>query len=60
MSSALETIRVVEMASYVTGSIAGVLFADLGADVIKKEGRGKGDPFRGCGEKLYAANFRRA
>ena len=57
MSGALEGIRVVEMASYVTGPFAGVLLADLGADVIKVEEPGKGDPFRGWGEKLYASNF---
>ena len=58
MSGTLEGIRVVEMASYVTGPFAGVLLADLGADVIKVEEPGKGDPFRGWGEKLYASNFR--
>jgi crotonobetainyl-CoA:carnitine CoA-transferase CaiB-like acyl-CoA transferase len=58
MGGALEGIRVVEMASYVTGPFAGVLLADLGADVIKVEEPGKGDPFRGWGDKLYAANFR--
>jgi len=41
MSGALEGIRVVEMASYVTGPFAGVLLADLGADVIKVEEPGK-------------------
>jgi crotonobetainyl-CoA:carnitine CoA-transferase CaiB-like acyl-CoA transferase len=58
MAGALEGIRVVEMANYVTGPFAGVLLADLGADVIKVEEPGKGDPFRGWGDKLYAANFR--
>ncbi|HWP56454.1 MAG TPA: CoA transferase [Candidatus Acidoferrales bacterium] len=58
MNGALTGIRVVEMASYVTGPFAGVLLADLGADVIKVEEPGKGDPFRGWGDKLYAANFR--
>ena len=58
MAGALEGVRVIEMASYVTGPFAGVLLADLGADVIKVEEPGKGDPFRGWGDKLYAANFR--
>jgi formyl-CoA transferase len=58
MSDALEGIRVIEMASYVTGPFAGVMLADLGADVIKVEEPGKGDPFRGWGDKLYASNFR--
>src|SRR5215471_12035774 len=58
MSEALQGIQVVEMASYVTGPFAGVLLADLGADVIKVEEPGKGDPFRGWGDRLYASNFR--
>jgi formyl-CoA transferase len=58
MSDALEGIRVIEMASYVTGPFAGVMLADLGATVIKVEEPGKGDPFRGWGDKLYASNFR--
>ena len=58
MSEALQGIRVVEMASYVTGPFAGVLLADLGAEVIKVEEPGKGDPFRGWGDRHYASNFR--
>jgi crotonobetainyl-CoA:carnitine CoA-transferase CaiB-like acyl-CoA transferase len=57
MSGALQGIRVVELASYVTGPFASVLLADLGAEVIKVEQPGQGDPFRGWGEKLYAATF---
>lgn len=57
MSHTLEGIRVVEMASYVTGPFASVLLADLGADVIKVEPPGQGDPFRGWGDNLYSATF---
>ncbi len=46
MSGALQGIRVVELASYVTGPFASVLLADLGAEVIKVEQPGQGDPFR--------------
>ncbi len=57
MSGALQGIRVIELASYVTGPFASVLLADLGAEVIKVEQPGQGDPFRGWGEKLYSATF---
>jgi formyl-CoA transferase len=57
MNRALEGIRVVELASYVTGPFAALLLADLGAEVIKVEQPGQGDPFRGWGEKLYSATF---
>lgn len=57
MNGALEGIRVVELASYVTGPFASLLLADLGAEVVKVEQPGQGDPFRGWGEKLYSATF---
>ncbi|MBI4487487.1 MAG: CoA transferase [Deltaproteobacteria bacterium] len=57
MNGALEGIRVVELASYVTGPFASLLLADLGAEVVKVEQPGQGDPFRGWGERLYSATF---
>lgn len=57
MNGALAGIRVVELASYVTGPFASLLLADLGAEVVKVEQPGQGDPFRGWGEKLYSATF---
>ncbi len=54
---ALDGIRVVELASYVTGPYAGVLLADLGAEVIKVEEPGRGDPFRGWEEGKYSPTF---
>lgn len=57
MTDALEGVRVLEIASYVTGPYAGVLLADLGADVIKVEEPDVGDPFRGWGEAGYSSTF---
>lgn len=57
MNGALEGIRILEIASYVTGPFASLLLADMGADVVKVEQPGQGDPFRGWGEKLYSATF---
>ena len=57
MPGALEGIRVVEFANYVSGPYAGMLLADLGAEVIKVETPGKGDPFRGWGRVEYSPTF---
>ena len=57
MSGALAGIKIVEAASYVTGPFASQLLADMGADVIKIEEPNRGDPFRGWGERNYAATF---
>ncbi|MBR4165450.1 MAG: CoA transferase [Lachnospiraceae bacterium] len=45
MSKPLEGIRVIEMANYVAAPIVGRMLADMGAEVIKIEGRG-GDAWR--------------
>ena len=45
MSLPLEGVRVVEVAQYVAGPLAGSLLAELGADVIKVEPPG-GDAYR--------------
>ncbi len=57
MSGALAGIKIVEMASYVTGPFASQLLADMGARVVKIEEPKRGDPFRGWGERNYAATF---
>ena len=57
MNGALTGIKVVEAASYVTGPFASQLLADMGAEVIKIEEPKRGDPFRGWGERNYAATF---
>jgi formyl-CoA transferase len=57
MAGALEGIRVIEIASYVSGPYAGMLLGDLGAEVIKIEAPDKGDPFRGWGRVEYSPTF---
>lgn len=54
---ALEGIIVLEFASYVSGPYAGMMLADLGAEIIKIEPPDGGDPFRGWGAADYSATF---
>jgi succinyl-CoA---D-citramalate CoA-transferase len=42
----LEGVRVVEMGSFIAGPFCGQLLADFGAEIIKIEPPGKGDPMR--------------
>lgn len=54
----LRGLRIVEMGTFITGPAAGVLLADLGAEVIKVEKPGTGDPFRvDSSDSLYNVNF---
>ena len=57
MTAALEGIRVVEFANYVSGPYAGMLLGDFGAEVIKVESPDGGDPFRGWGRVEYSPTF---
>jgi formyl-CoA transferase len=57
MPAALEGIRVIEAATYVTGPFAGVMLADLGAEVLKIEEPERGDPFRAWGQGDYSPTF---
>ena len=57
MAGALDGIRVIELANYVSGPYAGMMLADFGAEVIKVEVPGTGDPFRGWGTVDYSPTF---
>jgi formyl-CoA transferase len=54
---ALDGIRILEFASYVSGPFAGMLLSDLGAEVIKVETPDGGDPFRMWGKTDYNGTF---
>src|SRR6516164_6390944 len=46
MRGALDDIRIIEYAEMVSGPICSKMFSDLGAEVIKIEAPGAGDPAR--------------
>lgn len=53
----LKDIRVIELGTYITGPAAAMQLADLGADVIKVERPGTGDPFRSFKGGLYSPHY---
>ena len=55
--SVLDGLKVVEQGTFITGPAAGMLLADLGADVIKVEAPETGDPFRAFKGGLYSPHF---
>ena len=57
MIKVLSGVRVVEQGTFITGPAAGMLLGDLGADVIKIEQPGSGDPFRAFKGGLYSPHF---
>ncbi len=57
MIKVLEGIRVIEQGTFITGPAAGMMLADLGADVIKVEQPDTGDPFRAFKGGLYSPHF---
>ena len=50
MTGALEGIRVIELGQLIAGPFCGQLLGDMGADVIKVEPPGAGDPLREWGQ----------
>lgn len=57
MRGPLHGIRVVELSTMITAPYAGMLLADMGAEVIKVENPDGGDPFRQYGGGDYSAQF---
>ncbi len=57
MARPLHDVTVLEMGTFITGPAAGMLLADLGADVIKVERPDGGDPFRAFRGGLYSPHF---
>ena len=49
--------RVIEHGEFITGPYTAMLLGDMGADVIKVERPGRGDPFRSFEEGLYGPQF---
>ncbi|HEV7135525.1 MAG TPA: CoA transferase [Steroidobacteraceae bacterium] len=56
LARVLDGIRVVEQGTFITGPCAGMMLADLGADVIKIESPG-GDPYRSYQGERYSPHF---
>lgn len=52
-SGPLTDLRVIELGQLIAGPFCGQIFADMGADVIKVEPPGKGDPLREWGREGF-------
>jgi crotonobetainyl-CoA:carnitine CoA-transferase CaiB-like acyl-CoA transferase len=56
MQSVLTGIRIVEQGTFITGPCAGMMLADLGADVVKVESPA-GDPYRSYQDGQFSPHF---
>lgn len=56
--SPLSGMTVIEVGSYIAAPYAGMMLADMGAEVIKVERPGGGDPFRRVAGNSYSPHFR--
>src|SRR3984957_5145944 len=56
IEAALSEVRVVEQGTFITGPCAGMMLADMGADVIKVESP-DGDPYRAYQSGQYSPHF---
>lgn len=57
MLKVLNGVKVLEQGTFITGPCAAMMLADLGADVIKLESPGTGDPYRSFRGGYYSAHF---
>jgi crotonobetainyl-CoA:carnitine CoA-transferase CaiB-like acyl-CoA transferase len=53
----LDGVRVLDLGSFITAPYAAMLLAEMGADVVKVERPGGGDPFRAFNGGLYSSHF---
>jgi crotonobetainyl-CoA:carnitine CoA-transferase CaiB-like acyl-CoA transferase len=56
LAPVLQGVRIVEQGTFITGPCAGMMLADLGADVIKIESPG-GDPYRSYQSGQFSPHF---
>lgn len=53
----LQGMRILDLGNFITAPLAGMLLGELGADVVKIERPGAGDPFRSFKGGLYSPQF---